>query len=489
MSSNQSRHIGKAKLAVAMASGLVLAGCFGPDYPTEGRLNTQEVTDRAKVVDVRGHVYGVKEGTVDLLNVFETDRKALYQYQYDVWNAVIAGEEVPNVSVGYPHNSEFDIDQYMALNLEGAKKLKADVTAAVEEEREAAKTLLIEKKEELGEVEQSREAYSAAIEDEQSKYQAVKTQLDGAINAYQSEIASMKTEFSQLLTDFEGYSGTYQRNPLGSYQVMTFKGQPPATCPDKRFHLEIDVLDEREECVLIRLGNDLYPIQDKISDLLSPYYVKMKNLEEKLGDKGGWGSDSSGLYAALENAEDALKQAAGKAAEEHGTERELNYKERRAKAAVEIAEQKVTEVSQDAYLQGRLEQNDDAFEGVNELVDVFIESAESDLLSRIVQDVPVAFFEEGETGTFEGLSGGYEAVIYMGVIVAEKNGSRDGQELVIKSDLTDKAVLEADELVLDVDKRAVLDARYLDLDDQEEVNEKLLEIVGDIHEAREDSKG
>jgi hypothetical protein len=77
----------------------------------------------------------------------------------------------------------------------------------------------------------------------------------------------------------------------------------------------------------------------------------------------------------------------------------------------------------------------------------------------------------------------------MGVIVAEKNGSRDGQELVIKSDLTDKAVLEADELVLDVDKRAVLDARYLDLDDQEEVNEKLLEIVGDIHEAREDSKG
>ena len=101
----------------------------------------------------------------------------------------------------------------------------------------------------------------------------------------------------------------------------------------------------------------------------------------------------------------------------------------------------------------------------------------------------MTFLEEQESARFEDLSGGYEAAVYMGVVVAEERGRRDAQELVITTDLTDPAVLDADEIVLNIDRDAVRNARRLDLDDQEDINETLLDMASDMAEARSEAKG
>jgi predicted nucleic acid-binding Zn-ribbon protein len=491
MSSNLGRHIGTARLALAVSSGLMLAGCFGPDYPTEGRLDTQVVTDRAKVVDVRGHVYGVKEGTIDLVATYEADEKALREFEHSAWTALINDQPVGDIAIDYPLESGFDASAYRSRVIDVLNADLEAITAEVNEERNTVKTQLATEQEKLAAVEKSREAYNTAVEAEQAEYNAIKAKLEETMSAYRQTTESMKADISKLIADSGLSNRAYRGNPLSSYRVMTFDGQPPASCPNQRFYLEIDVREERGECVLVNFSEKLNPLQPKISALLAPYYVKIKNLEATMGDKGSWGSDPTGLYADLEQAEQSVQQVARQAANEHGSKRDLDYQERILTRKVESLEQKLAEIQPEAYLMETLKESHSYGTDADlaPMLADYEDAVEKNLATRFVKDSPMTFLEEQETGRFEDLSGGYEAAVYMGVVVAEAGGRRDAQELVITTDLTDPAVLEADEIVLSIDRDAVRNARRLDLDDQEDINETLLDMASDLAEARSEAKG
>ena len=82
-------------------------------------------------------------------------------------------------------------------------------------------------------------------------------------------------------------------------------------------------------------------------------------------------------------------------------------------------EQKLAEIKPDELLKKVLEGEHDYGTDVDlaPMIGNFRDAAEQDLFAKFMKDVPVTFSEELETATFEDLSSGYEAAVFMGVVV------------------------------------------------------------------------
>jgi hypothetical protein len=123
-----------------------------------------------------------------------------------------------------------------------------------------------------------------------------------------------------------------------------------------------------------------------------------------------------------------------------------------------------------------------------EALDQYLNTAGADLMSRVTKVSPLTL--EGETVTFDGVSGELEGAIILAEFIAENGGRRETVPTMNYIDLTDPAVKEASELSAEMTRDSVRKAmgERMDLDDPEEVLEALYEMLDDAVDAREDAR-
>ncbi len=475
-------------LSAMLAIGLV--GCSG-DYPDEGVLDTQLLTDEAKMVDVRGHVYGIKTGGIALADQASMDQLAVTRYDDSVWEAMKNDTAIPALELVYDASGLPDMSNYPEAVVAEFSPALDELMAGIQANIKEAEAKVAELKTKYNEVTKGGESYAAAVADEKAAYEKAQKELQSAIDAYNSALEKPVNEI-KALAEQNGINMDRHLNPIRSYRSIDFNGKTvPASCPRQRAaYTTVDVRADLGKCMYIRMPSAYAPIKSSVVEIAGKAFLEFTEAEKALGEKGGWNSNGSGAYLARENAEDTYEKAVRDARKEYGDnrqrERQMNYLENRiAEAEATLAARKTDEYTQDQLSRANTPRLSDETEDMR---DQYRDAVWNHAVKSIVKSVPLELNKESETVRFSGLESDLETIVIAGVFVMEKAGAREPVKAIVSVDLTKTGMKEADSITVDLDKYAFRAAYRIDMDDDEEVIGEITDQMLKVQENRTSAK-
>lgn len=477
----------KLFVAAAVASTVLVSGCS--DYPDSGYLDTQQVSERFAIVDISGDVYGAKAGTFDLIENLRHDADMLLSqygdnevsYPDEVFKAIQAGEAMPTMSLEFPSGEGFP-------DMTGIEEaIQAEVRAYIDRvESEVAEQITAQQKEmaeleaEVTEAENKLGNYSANVKKAEAALEAARTELNNAIDSYNS-VQDKSLEVLNAALTKAGVDSKFSSNPLTRYRYIDFANKTkPGTCPRQRRNIAVNLLSEWEKCIYIYdpSGNRFGSAEPTISALAKEYLLKIDAAGAKIGQKGGWNKKATGLYAAVDDAEETLQDArrGGDTGVRNPRMMQLSL-ERNQQRLAEYKE-RIAQLEAPEYLQNELWENDhmpdyrrNVSEAHGERVRSYIEAMRQHLNDQVVKVSPLEFDSETEDARFTDFDGDFDAISIASNIVMSAGGRRTAQSLISSRHLLDPSLADAEELVVDVDSK---DAERFDMDNLEEVQHEIM---------------
>lgn len=467
--------------AVAAALVVSVAGCS--DYPDTGLIDTKMLRSEAAIIEVEGNVYGLKTGSVDAFSALKHDRDLIREAPYYSWIARQKGEQPPYIELQYKE-SDLDsarlktaIDEIIANAESELDKQVAEALAEAQSKRDqlAAK---------LEEVSQGGTKFDAYVAEAKAAYEASEKALENARVAYNQAIERPVKKINELAAA-NGLDkvGDYQ-NPLRSYRTIDLRNRKmPSSCPAQRGYTTVDLRNEQKQCAYIRIPSGFDQFAAEIAAATKDSMINIPKLKEQLGKERSWGSKASGAYAARDNAKDTYETKVAEAQNKYGNKRQRDYQKRRLNAQLERANSELARVQTDEY---RIEQAEmiplQYPENYTEALDQHV-SAAFETVKGHIEKGPVVTLGEKDA-EFQGLESGYEGAVAIADFIIEDRGRRENVTSIHYIDLTNEAVTNADELSVELTRDSLRDARYIDVRDQEDIDEAIFEILHDAAKAR-----
>lgn len=460
-----------------------MAGCS--DYPSEGELNTQDVRRNFQVIEISGDVYGVTEDTIEAGRAFVEDVNTLEDFPSRFWEAHLADNDLPELDLQYPGIDSSDIED-LAARLEGvAEQDEQSIRDRIASKVEEAKATRDEHARIVEENREKLEAFEAADDEAAAKLKTVREKHTEALKAYQEALNAPMDEINALLRA-NGIQELHPEhgNPLKDYlYVNREQGVDGPGCDNKVLRIVVDARAELNKCLIFRRSSNYKAVWDEMRPILLQAAVQFEQAAEKLGQKGGFFKDPTGLYAELDEAEDAYARARSAASREFGSAQQLKYNIEQGEQRVEQAQTRIESLSSERHIAKILNQHmlrvgqDDS-----QTVKDYVKAMRTDILSQLehVSDLEPT---EDESATFSDVPGGYHGLLVSGEMLLSRGAGRVSGVFTDYVDLTDEAVATADVIESTVTSRSLSDrVRYSDSERMDDKRFKtLLGAVGDAN--------
>lgn len=474
---------------VGIAFSVLFVGCS--DVPRSGYLDTQIASDIADIVDIRGDVYGAKAGTFALIEQFENDRIALMTYSGDdrfsypdeVFKAIRAGGEMPSLSLTFPEGEGFpDMSNIESVIQDEVRGYIKGVEGEVSEQIAGKEKEIAELEAKITQYDAKLTKYQSDVKAAKAEYESARTKLNTAINAYNQLRKTSVAKLNEVVAT-SGIDKRYDANPLERYRYIDFSGKTkPAACPSQRRRLPVNMLDEWGKCLYIQDlsgGNNYGTKGSEVAKVAKKYLLELDQVRAEIGKEGGWSSKPTGLYLAVDSAENAYRNAQrGKTVDlrNPGTvERNVN----RAKEQILRFEGELAEYRAPEYLQEKLMSNgqmDGYRRSISDesadLLQDYIGAMRDQLDNQVVKVTELTFDEESEDGHFENFEGDFDAISIASNIVASVRGRRSAQSMITVEPLLDPALAEQDLLQVELTKR---DAERFEMSDVSKIRKETID--------------
>jgi ElaB/YqjD/DUF883 family membrane-anchored ribosome-binding protein len=454
-----------------LAAGIAVALVGCSDFPSEGILDTEIVRNEAKVLEVRGHVYGISPGTKDLLKNLEADKDVIGDHMTLAWDAHVKGNPLPQLTLS--ESSRFDVTGYQAelqrLIAEADESIRSEVTGEISEIQTKKEKLEAE----LKEVKASASGFNAMVDPHKNAVEEATKSLNAAIDAYNTTAERPYKRFREL-ADSQGLP--LPINPLGSYQTLDFSDKKvPAQCPQRSPYTAVNLLAENKQCAYLRIPSVFEPVIPEVVAETKKAMLAIPALKERLGEKGNWRNKPTGAYAVLADAEVQYKSALNAARKKFGSESQWQRSERYLTSQIERLNTDLARYQDPAYLaeqmqRGRFQLN--RSEKMDEMISGYLGDYETRVFNGITQVSELRL--ENEVGVFSDFTGDFESAVVVAEVLGEARGRRDSIQTVSFLDLDPKKMEGVETLSFSIDRDSVRIVRNLDLKDPERVNANIV---------------
>lgn len=468
----------RSGLAAALALGVAatLAGCS--DYPSDGVIDTKLLRSKAEIIEVEGNVYGIKPGGLETYAAWTHDKSALNGALTNVVNARDAGESLPAIELKFSSDKTgFDIDDFQAAVEASLVKYNAAVDARQAELVAEIKTKRDELAAKLEEVSAAGAKHDSYVADAKAKVETAEQSLNQAIDAYNAAFTQPLEEINKLAAAAGLKKLAANSSPINSYRTLDLTNKPvPATCPDQRSYIAVDMLKEAKTCGYIRVANYYRSIYGDIPAIVKPSLLALPALKETLGKKGSWGRSGTGAYGELDQAEKALKERIAEANNKFGNASQQSRQQVWLSNQIDNADSEIVRRESDDY-------RSTAKGGINAKLDDetaaaaerYLVGLHGHLLSHIEKGPEVVL--DDQMAKFSGLDSGYEAAVIVAEFIAEAGGRRDAAASVHFVDLTDEAVKDAGEIRVDLSEDSFSSGRFVDIRDEDALTKATLKVM------------
>jgi len=442
---------------VMLLPAVFMSGCS--DYPTSGEIDTRVIRERADVEEITGKVFGIKPGAEEAVTAYADD--------------MTAARTIDDQYIDYVINESQGNAPELTLTYDGVPS--DQLLSAAGELEEAAQAWYDEKKAE-------HDAEIAEIQAEIDKHEATKAKLKDSGAAYDKIVADAKANLEKATQELNEKIGAYQSlisdsiadmdrfasaagstitgfTPLKRVQYIDFsrRNANPTNCPNKNGRVIIDMRDTNNRCVYLTLPRNVAgsDVESKATKAIRESYMAMVELQNTIGEKGGWGSDKTGLYKKVDEAENVYEQKVTVAENKYGSARARNRKVQQAdyylKRAVNEMEEKTSETYVENYVFTGYFQEPEAFLDARQAYD---DAMFADIMTNYlpaVSDITMA--AEGQpNGVFKGLPSELQGIITATDVLGDIRGRKQVVRSIIRTDLTDEAVANADSISLSVER-------------------------------------
>ncbi len=473
---------------IGLLSAAVLVGCS--DYPSSGYLDTSKQKQKVEIVDISGDVYGVQKGTSELVQKFASDLENLKGNGFfsEARKAVINNEEtMPTLELTYPAPSD-------APNMAGVDEAiiaffntkVEEVKAQVQEEIDEAQAQVDEAQAEYDSAVKAKEDFQNSVKDEEMALTEARDTLNAKIKEFESLKESSLAAVNAVLKK-GGYSEYSERStPFSDYRYIDYaqKGNVPSSCQADRYRVTIDMLAEEKMCLYLTdnsRGEKYAKVADEFKSTFKTNFLKNLEKLNVIGQKGSWNSEATGLWAKLDQAEDALENAQETAQEEFGNPYRIDSNIRNKNNALSRQKNNLERVSSEDYLNSQMTLGGMYFSNMDEkttkLIEDYSEAVKQDLKTRITVVSKLTFNPQEENATFDNVKGDLEGYIVAGTIIGERDGRRQPVGVISLNDLSDPSLKDASELVDELGEKDGL--RASKVEDEEEIFEEILERIND----------
>ncbi|SNC68112.1 hypothetical protein SAMN04487881_2178 [Marinobacter sp. es.048] len=459
--------------ALLMGFTATMVGCS--DYPGDGVLDTKMVREFAEIIEVEGNVYGIKKGALDAYRRYSHDRSALKSAESIAWDAYQEGEGVPKIELQYEGDRNgFDLDAFQsALDTavtEAAEKAEAEIAEDIAEAQARRAELIVK----IEEISKGGEKFDAYVADAKSEYEAAQKALDNAIDAYNAEIERPLTTMNEIAEANGLEKASSRLNPIRSYRKIDFSNRAmPSSCPSQRGYTSVNLLREQKTCGYIRLASRFEPYAGEIVKATKAALINIPNAKTKMGEKGGWGSDGTGAYAAVEVSEDAYKERLSEARSKFGNDSQRKRQVSYLEDNLERLDNQIADYKGENHRGYVMRQTyPELPANIDKSADKYIDGMYQNLVGYIEKGPEITM--AGKNAEFSGFSGDYEGGVTVADFIVNENGRRKDYETINYLDLTIEAVKTADVLTFELDRDGFSDGRRIDIREPDTIEEAII---------------
>jgi len=455
-------------LVTVMLTSVLFSACS--KYPTEGVIDTRSVREVAEVLEVTGDVYGIKEGGLQAAQDIQHDSLLLQKASSLIWTSTYKKDPTQEFKVNY-------LDQ-VTFNESIVKIQEVANTTLLEKEKEL-NAAIVTVEEELSEAKRNEKS----VVDNIVKYKEIAGDTDDVVATLNKE----KDELIQSRNDIIGSAlvainniakenslAEVSSNPLSRYSSMDIKSKGQASCRDQKNRLKVNLIKEQSRCLYFRVPEELMAHGDKIASKFKKISILLKEVDDKLGKKGGWMSGSTGIYAQIKEVKKSGEQAKKKAEKEHGSLYNLEYKLKRIVKNKDYLIERLSAMKTEEYYN-------------NEMSNIFfrpsiehgfsLQQAREEVFNKYFVKTAEISKSEENNGTFSGVSSGFEMLVVYSDILASYRGAREAAKSLDFIDLTTKEISNSDQLEVKVERRKLVPNRQKI--NQEEFIEVVLKLVNE----------
>ena len=470
--------------ALAIGIAATLVGCS--DYPSEGVIDTKELRSLAKIVEVEGNVYGIKMGALDAYGVYEHDRNALNNAEYDAWEAYRKGESIPKIELKYEGDRNgFDLAAFRSAIDDAIAEAVKEVEAEIAEDIAEAQENRVKVVAEIEEVSKGGEKFEAYVADAKAEYEAAKKALNNAIEAYNAEIERPVQKMNEI-AEANGLEKVGSRqNPIRSYRTIDFSNRSmPSSCPRQAGYTAVNLLDEQKTGGYVRLPSRFEPHSSEVVQATKTALINIPKAEATLGEKGGWGSNGSGAYETVELAEDTYKERASEARSKFGNDLQRKRKLEYLNRNLERVESEIARLeAEDHRSQIMAMTRPDLPENVEESADNYIDGVYANLTGYIEKGPEITLGEKN--AVFSGFNGDYEGAIAVADFIVEDGSRRENLATLNYLNLMVEEVKNGDALNFELNRESFSDGRRIDIREPESIEKAIIKCLNEQERQRE----
>ena len=456
MSKNRSNIILKIILFTVMI--FTISGCS--EYPSDGVVDTQYLREKADIISIEGSVYGIEKGSSEKVALYYKDVNNISPYSKEsylknLYNSIVKETSPPVLKFEYPKvdgmpsmvNFESKLVDFMSVHINSIKK---DVDLEIENSKQELK----EDELKMDSVKERMAFLENATVEIKKSIILQEKEINESVEAHNLLVNNYFNKLNALLTGsgFKGYSGAL--NPFLRYGVIDYtEKEKPSACPIEIFKFGFDLLSENNSCVYIMISSRTHQyekIYDDFSDLYKEGFLKIKSSAERIGNKSGWRTAATGLWAEYDDTLNSLKVTNFESEEKFGSLREINNEMMRMTYSIQEKERNLEKVSSDSYLTmkiGNLGLGEMSFpEDLTDMIDGYKKAVKNDLNSMIYVVTDLKYNDKEENATFEGLKGDFEGYAVVATILAESNGRRQALGVINVGSLIDSGIGDLSEI-------------------------------------------
>lgn len=475
----------KGFLAVAVGLSVTLAGCGGP-YPDEGTIDTKFLRKHMEIIEVAGNVYGVKTGGLDAYEMFQHDRRELSNMTHLGSEEVKSGE-VPQVSLKYK-NSDIDVETLRAAMKQALVDAKAGVEGEIAAEMGEVEAKRAEMAGKLEGVSAGTADFDAFVSDAKDDYDTAQKSLNSGIDAYSAALGEPVAEINKVAEANGLNTISSNQNPVRGYRTLDLRGRDmPASCPAQRGYTTVDLRNELNECGYIRIPSGLDPVSGRVVEITKASLTNIAEVEDRLGEKSSWGSDATGLYAKLDEAEERYKAKMREAKNKFGNALQRKRKQDYLAGEVRRLDAKIASLQGDEHWDYKM---NFVIVDIPEVVDIAVNDhvyATYDAMYSHIEIGP-KLVKDGKNISFDGLGDGLEGAIVLTDIIGDGDGRRESLVTLNYIDLTAPEIKEVGALEASIDRDAIMKGHRVDMSDPDDIEDALVDMVDDAADAREERK-